>query len=136
MSYASERPSTARAMSEINITPLVDVLLTVLIIFMITTPLLTGRIVLPLAGRTDGQPVEPLVLGLSIRDSGELVLDGQATNRAALDQSLRMAAARGLPLQLEIRPEAHSSYDNLANVLAIAQNNGVRDLRVLSVRPE
>ncbi len=131
MSYASERPSNARAMSEINITPLVDVLLTVLIIFMITTPLLTQRIVLPLRGGADGKAVEPLVLGISIRDTGELMLEGQPTSRAALGQSLRVAAARGLPLQLEIRPEAHSSYDNLANVLAIAQGNGVRDLRVM-----
>ncbi|HMM67903.1 MAG TPA: biopolymer transporter ExbD [Dokdonella sp.] len=136
MSYASERPSSARAMSEINITPLVDVLLTVLIIFMITTPMLTARIVLPLRGGTDGKAAEPLVLGVSIRDTGEWLLEGQPTSRAALGQSLRIAAAKGLPLQLEIRPEAHASYDNLANVLAIAQGSGVRDLRVLGAARE
>jgi hypothetical protein len=37
-------------------------------------------------------------------------------------------------LQLEIRPEAHSSYDDLATVLAIAQRNGFNDLRVLAAR--
>lgn len=132
MSYARNRSSTSITMAEINITPLVDVLLTVLIIFMVTTPLVTKRIPFPLGSGHTPATQEPLVLGLSIRDTGELVLDGQSSNRFALDQRLRVAASSGQPLSLEIRPEAHSSYDNLANVLAIAQNNQITDLRVLS----
>ena len=137
MSFARERSTGATTIAEINITPLVDVLLTVLIIFMVTAPLVTNRIDLPLSESHSANKLpEPLILGLSIRDTGELVLEGQSTSRFALDQSLRVAAATGAPVQLEIRPEAHSSYDNLANVLAIAQNNGIHNLRVMSVRPE
>ena len=58
---------------------------------------------------------------------------GSRLSRSGLDQSLRVAAAAGVPVQLDIRPQAHSSYDNLANVLAIAQNNGIQNLRVMSV---
>ena len=133
MSFARERSTGTTTIAEINITPLVDVLLTVLIIFMITTPLLTKRIDLPLQAGDQGKAVEPRVLGLSIRDNGELVLEGQSLSRSGLDQSLRVAAAAGVPVQLDIRPQAHSSYDNLANVLAIAQNNGIQNLRVMSV---
>lgn len=135
MSFARERSTGATTIAEINITPLVDVLLTVLIIFMVTTPLLTKRIDLPLQAGDQGKAVEPRVLGLSIRDNGELVLEGQSLSRSGLDQSLRVAAAGG-PVQLDIRPQAHSSYDNLANVLATAQNNGIKNLRVMSVTPD
>ncbi|WP_092408473.1 ExbD/TolR family protein [Dokdonella immobilis] len=135
MSFARERSTGATTIAEINITPLVDVLLTVLIIFMVTTPLLTKRIDLPLQAGDQGKAVEPRVLGLSIQDNGELVLEGQSLSRSGLDQSLRVAAAGG-PVQLDIRPQAHSSYDNLANVLATAQNNGIKNLRVMSVTPD
>ncbi len=135
MSHASKRNSTAATMAEINITPLVDVLLTVLIIFMVTTPLLTRSIPFPLASGAPGK-IEPLTLDLAIRDTGELVLDGQSTSRRGLDQQLQVAAARGVPIQLDIRPEPHSSYDNLANVLAIAQNNRISGLRVVAPQGE
>ena len=136
MSYARNRSSTSIVLAEINITPLVDVLLTVLIIFMVTTPLVTRSIPFPLGTGEPSAKQEPLILGLSIRDTGELVLDRQSSSRFALDQSLRVAASGGQPLSLEIRPDAHSSYDNLANVLAIAQNNQITNLRVLSPSPD
>ena len=106
-------------------------MLTLLIIFMVTTPLVSKTIPFPL---TSGAPTitEPLTLNLSIRDTGELVLDGQSTSRRGLDQQLQVASARGVPVQLDIKPEPHSSYDNLANVLAIAQNNHISGLRVVA----
>lgn len=131
MSYARSGNSKLAMMAEINITPLVDVMLTLLIIFMVTTPLVSKTIPFPL---TSGAPTitEPLTLNLSIRDTGELVLDGQSTSRRGLDQQLQVASARGVPVQLDIKPEPHSSYDNLANVLAIAQNNHISGLRVVA----
>lgn len=131
MSYARNGNSTTALMAEINITPLVDVMLTLLIIFMLATPLVTRSIPFPL---TSGDPtkVEPLTMALSIRDTGELVLDGQSTSRLGLNQQLQIASARGIPVQLNIKPEAHSSYDNLAHVLVIAQNNQISALRVVA----
>jgi biopolymer transport protein ExbD len=123
-------------MAEINITPLVDVMLTVLIIFMISAPMITHKIAFPLNGKGEPTVNEPQVLGLSIKDTGELYLNGQPTNRAGLDTSLRIAGASGAPVRLEIRPEAHSAYENLASVLAIAQTNRISDLRVEAARAE
>lgn len=132
MLYVREGSSTP-ALAEINITPLIDVLLTVMIIFMITAPMVTGKIDFPLAGgRFDQTRLEPVVLTVSIQDSGAITLNGQTTNRLALDRSLKVAAVAGKPLQLDIKPEAHSSYDNLAQVLTIAQNNKVANLRVIA----
>ena len=135
MFYARNRVTTSPTMAEINITPLVDVLLTVLIIFMVTAPLVTRSIPFPLASG-EKTSAEPLTLALSIRDTGELVLDGQSTSRRGLDQQLQVASARGVPIQLDIKPEPHSSYDNLANVLAIAQNNRISGVRVVALQNE
>ena len=131
------KSSSSPALAEINITPLIDVLLTVMIIFMISTPLVTKKINFPLVSAIqDEERSEPLVLTVAIRDSGDITLEGQSTNRLALGQSLRAAVLAGTPLQLDIRPEAHSSYDNLAQVLTIAQNSEVSSLRVLAVQAE
>jgi biopolymer transport protein ExbD/biopolymer transport protein TolR len=136
MSSSHDRYQATDTMAQINITPLIDVLLAVLVIFMIAAPLLTGRIVLPIQNGGEHREVSPLVLGVSIRDSGELVFQGHSSSRAALDEGLRRAATGGQPIQLEIRPEAHASYEDLANVLAIAQNNGISSLRVMAVARE
>lgn len=136
MLYASDRSSTSAAMSEINITPLIDVMLTVLVIFMIAAPLLTHRIPLPF---DDGKPlpskVEPMVLDLSIRDDGGVLLQGETRTRAELELGLRAAAASGKSVQLNILPAAHSSYENLAEVLAIAHRSRITNLRVLQSEP-
>lgn len=135
MLYVRKR-STSPAMAEINITPLIDVLLTVMIIFLISAPMVTGKLTLPLASGDSTPRVDPLVLTVAIRDSGDITLEGQSTNRRALGQSLRAAVLAGTPLQLDIRPEAHSSYDNLAQVLTIAQNSEVTNLRVMAAPVE
>ncbi len=132
MSYARNRSSSSQPIAEINITPLVDVLLTVLIIFMVSAPLLIKNIPFPLGSGHQNTSQDPVVLGLTIRETGEWLLEGQPTSRFALDQSLRVISATGAPIQLDINPEAHSSYDNLASVLAIANDNKITNLRVVS----
>ena len=125
--------SSNPALAEINITPLIDVLLTVMIIFMITAPLVARKIDLPLAGGTIMEnPPEPRVFTVAIHDSGEIMLNGQSTNRLTLARSLRAAVLSGTPMQLDVRPEARSSYDNLAQILTIAKNNEVTNLRVIA----
>jgi biopolymer transport protein ExbD len=118
--------------AQINITPLDDVLLTVLIIFMVTAPLATKSIPFRLVGSDAAPKREPVVLGLSIRDRGERVLDGQSSSRFALDQRLRVAVASGLPVRLDNKPEATSSYDNHGHVLETANNNQITNLSVIA----
>lgn len=131
------KSSSSPALAEINITPLIDVLLTVMIIFLISAPLVTRKIDFPLLnGVPDKERQEPTILTVAILDSGDIMLDGLSTNRLALAQSLRAAVLAGTPLQLDIRPDAHSSYDNLAQVLTIAHNSEVSSLRVMAAPAE
>lgn len=135
MAFANDHAAASGPMAEINITPLVDVMLVLLIIFMITAPIVVKQIPFPLQPGDAPDSVKPQLLGLSITSGGGIYLDGERVSRVDLDQRLRIAAAYGA-LRLEIRPQAESSYDDLANVLAIAHNNDIRNLAVEAPRRE
>lgn len=118
--------------AEINITPLIDVMLALLAIFMIAAPVVTRQIDLPLAGaQAPPAAVEPAVLTLSIMDSGEWYLDGVAVTRAGLADRLRQRiAAAPVPPVVDVRAQAASAYDDVANALAVARASGVTHLRM------
>ncbi len=120
--FALDRESSGFA--EINVTPLVDVMLVLLIIFMIATPLVTHKQTLnfganPCAGPCP-TPTEPVTL--SIKQSGELYWNGVALNRAELAQNLAVVARQSDPPLLNLRPEARTRYELVAEVLATAKN--------------
>lgn len=130
MAYANPLRGNGTPLAEINITPLVDVMLTVLVIFMIATPIVTHQITLPLAGGDAGKRVEPKVMAVAIGGSGELRLNDLPTSRVELEMLVQVAAAGVAPVRLDIRPQAESRYEDLAEVLAMATRHGVSDLRV------
>lgn len=118
--------------AEINITPLIDVMLALLAIFMIAAPVVTRQIDLPLAGSTaPPPPIEPPLLTLSIMGAGEWYLDGMAVTRAGLADRLRthIASAPAAPV-VELRAQPTSAYDDVASALAVARASGVTQLRI------
>lgn len=118
--------------AEINITPLIDVMLALLAIFMIAAPVVTRQIDLPLAGSAaPSPPIEPPLLTLSIMGAGEWYLDGVAVTRAGLADRLKMriASAPVAPV-VELRAQPTSAYDDVASALAVARSSGVTQLRI------
>lgn len=122
--------------AEINITPLIDVMLALLVIFMIAAPVVTRQITLPLAGSDTPTQTDPAVLKLSIMDTGEWYLDGIAVSRASLAERLQrtVQAAAEAPV-LEVRAQAAAAYDDVANALAIARSSGMTHLRMAPAVP-
>ncbi|ANB19796.1 ExbD/TolR family protein [Dokdonella koreensis] len=122
--------------AEINITPLIDVMLALLVIFMIAAPVVTRQITLPLAGSDTPAQTDPAVLKLSIMDTGEWYLDGIAVSRASLAERLQrtVQAAAEAPV-LEVRAQAAAAYDDVANALAIARSSGMTHLRMAPAVP-
>lgn len=133
MTTRSLRSYAPTVQADINVTPLIDVMLALVMILMLTAPLALHRLPLPLGG-PDGATAPPRTLGLSIKSTGELYLDGTAVNRAQLASALAAAAQAEMPPVLEVHPEATTRYDDVATTLALARNSGMSAIRVEGVR--
>jgi len=115
------RNGTDAPMAEINVIPLIDVMLVLLVIFIITAPLLTHsvKIDLPRANSTPNL-TRPDNIQLGIKEEGTVYWNGEAVDAPALSQ--RMAAAGKLDPQPEvhIRADATAKYQIIAEVMAAA----------------
>ena len=123
------RPQTAIA--EINITPLIDVMLALLLIFMLAAPIVAQRIALPIAPNTSKAP-EPKTLELAISENGAYTLDGVELSRSLLDAQLRVEVAAHRDVMVKVRPAPHAPYSTVAAALASARNAGVDALGIES----
>jgi biopolymer transport protein ExbD len=119
--------SSGGPMSEINVTPLVDVMLVLLIIFMITAPLMSHRITveLPTANPkvTDTEPVEPM--DLAIKPDGTLYLNDIEVTEAELKAQFAVAAAKSPQPELQIRADKTTEYKIVRKVLGSAKEQGM-----------
>jgi biopolymer transport protein ExbD len=117
---------SGRPMAEINMIPLIDVMLVLLIIFIVTAPLLTHsiRINLPKAS-TQVNVEKPETVTLSIDATGTLFWDNVQIDDAKLAANLSAAAHRNPQPELHLRAEKTTQYQRLAEVMSAAQNAGV-----------
>ncbi len=124
--------SSAGAKCDMNVVPLIDVLLVLLIIFMVTAPLLSFevQIDLPQPSKDQKEPEKdpPKPIRLRIDAAGALYWDNLPLPRAALEPSLQIETigkvAEDQPM-LEIEASPDAEYQVLAEVLATAKNVGV-----------
>ncbi len=119
----------AQPVAEINTTPLVDVMLVLLVIFMITLPLITHRLAVDLPETQANAPsaaANPAPVELGIDANGQLFWNGVALAGEA-DLELRLQeAARGEPKpELHLHADKGTPYQRLAEVMAAAQRNGL-----------
>ena len=113
-------------MNEINMTPLVDVMLVLLIIFIITIPVVqhTVKVELPHASSArDKTPPENLQL--AIDRQGQFFLGPQAVAADALEDALREHAAKDPQPQLYIRGDKKAAYEHVAEAMTAAQRAGL-----------
>ena len=126
MAFTTAR-TASDTMSEMNITPLVDVMLVLLVIFMVTAPLMDFRIPMSLSHPTDPPPPpsEPVVLGV---ERGDLFrLAGNPISAHALPAALdAMSRDRpGFLLRIEVDPEA--DYQSAATGLGAVDRSGIEN---------
>jgi len=120
-------------MAEINMIPLVDVMLVLLVIFIITAPLLTHgvKIDLPRASSTPNL-TRPDHISLAIDGGGQMYWNGTPIDRTALAQRVA-AAARGEPQpELHVRADRATQYQVLAEVMATATKAGLTRIGFVS----
>ena len=122
-------------MSEINMTPLVDVMLVLLIIFMITAPVLKHAVNIDLP-KVSQQPlqVKPQTVSLSIRADGAYLLDNQPVDDAALAAQLTQMQQQLSQAQLQIRGDKAVPYERVARAMAMAQRAGWTNMAFVTDR--
>jgi len=116
-------------MMDINMTPLIDVMLVLLIMFIITIPVMTHAVKLDMP-RASNAPsnVQPVVINLEIDFDGTVLWNGTPVEIESLEGYFRREAANDPQPELHIRPSKRAKYDVVARVLASAQRNGMRKI--------
>jgi len=122
-----ERSSAAQPMSEINVTPLVDVMLVLVVIFILTAPLLASSIRLQLP-RADGtQPgATARAVTVALDAAGQAYVDDIPMDAAALEQRLKQIAAQNPDTEVQLRADASVPYGRVVQVMGAAQAAGLQ----------
>ena len=123
--------STGGVMAEINVTPLVDVMLVLLIIFMITAPLAAHKIKveLPIASLErppDEAASQPITL--TVRDTGDLYWNDEPITEVTMQAQLRVVAQRQPQPEVQIRADKGTEYQVIQTVMGDAKNAGIAKL--------
>ena len=130
MAFASNTGSGP--MADINVTPLVDVMLVLLIIFMVTAPALSYQIQVDLPQRSLNPPPKvdnpPDPIRLRIEAGGTVTWNNSPMPISVLQSSLEVEAERSVQPTLEIETDPDAQYEMLAKVLSRAKNSGMEKI--------
>lgn len=129
MAFGSSPDESDEVMNEINMTPLVDVMLVLLIIFIITVPVLKHAVNVDLP-RASNEPelVKPQTISLSITADGQYHWDKDVVSALELEQRLQAAAAQEPQPDLHIHGDKEARYEPIAQAMAAAQRVGLRKI--------
>jgi biopolymer transport protein TolR len=121
-----ERTPGAQPMSDINVTPLVDVMLVLVVIFIITAPLLASSIKLDLPKTDAAQTSQvPKFVTVVIDKSAQVFLNDQKTDLTALADSLKKSAAANPDTEVQLRADEAVAYGRVVEVMGVAQKAGL-----------
>lgn len=116
-------------MIEMNMTPLIDVMLVLIIMLIITIPIQNHAINLNMPANTPTQTAPPTVVNIDINADGAILWNGKVVpDHAALENQLRDVAAMPDQSELHLRPNKLVAYKTVASVMAAAQRLGVTKL--------
>ena len=128
--FARPQPQAA-AIAGINITPLVDVMLVLLVIFMVTMPIRSESIGLTLPGVSTEKPLpKPEPVQLQVQADGSALLDGVRVELPALTAELRAQHSQAPKAVLSLDGSGEAEYRAFAFALAAARNAGYRDIAI------
>lgn len=118
--------TNSQPVAEINMIPMIDVMLVLLVIFIIAAPLMTHAVKVELpraASQVDASPQEPV--RIAIGADGELSWNGEAVSRTQLTARLKEAAARSPQPELHILADQAGPYRHIAEVMAETSRLGL-----------
>ena len=121
-----ERSGSSQPMSEINMTPLIDVMLVLLVIFIITAPLMSSSLRLDLP-KTAGANVgaAPAFVSVAVNPAGQLFWGDEAVSDADLQARVRQTAQRNPATELQLRADKSVPYGRIAELIGLVQDGGL-----------
>ena len=125
-------------MAEINVTPLVDVMLVLLIIFMITAPLMSHKVKVDLPEANlerkeeKAPPVPPITL--AVKEDGSLFWNDQPIGKDLLESRLSIEAQKTPQPQINVRGDKTTKYRIVNEVVQIAQAQGMRKVGFVAIK--
>ena len=120
------RTPQAKPFSEINVTPLVDVMLVLLVIFILTAPLLTSAIRLDLPQSQASQAGEaPESITLSLTTTGDIFINDKPVSMAELPNALQQVAILKPQVEVQLRADQAVPYGQVLNLMGLAQQAGL-----------
>jgi len=129
MAFGSFGERDEQLMAEINTTPLVDVMLVLLIIFMVTAPLFTHAVKIDLPqAQSQLNPEKPDTIALAIDAAGRVHWNNEAVEVSALAERFQAAAARDPQPELHLRADRDTRYEVIARIMADAQRAGLKKI--------
>ncbi len=124
-------------MADINVTPMVDVMLTLLVIFIITAPLLTPAIKIDLPSeKSKPAPEKPETILLSINEKGAIFWNNEQIQNEDLNSKLYLAAKKVPVPELHVRADKFTHYGVIAHVMSAAQSNGLLKIGFVTDLPK
>jgi biopolymer transport protein TolR len=121
-----ERTQLPQPMSDINMTPLVDVMLVLVVIFIITAPLLASSIRLDLPGTDAAKPNDaPRFVTVALDAKGQLFLNDRPVTAAELAQKLADSGRSNPDTEVQLRADQTVPYGRIVEVMGAAQKAGL-----------
>ncbi len=128
-----ERAVGEPPMSDINMTPLIDVMLVLLVIFMITAPLMASSLKLELPRSDAAQPgAAPAYVVLAMGADGALFLGDEPIARDALASRLKDAAREQPELEVQLRADRSVAYGRVAELIGVLQQAGLNRIAFIA----
>ena len=131
-----ERPNTEVPMSDINVTPLVDVMLVLLVIFILTAPLLTSAIRLDLPKADGAQAGQaPVAVTLVVNRQGQVFVNDQSVDLPQLAVQLKAMAVQRPDTEVQLRADQTVPYGRVVEVMGVAQKAGLSRIGFVADAP-
>ena len=131
-----ERTVGAPPMSDINMTPLIDVMLVLLVIFMITAPLMVTKVKvdLPKAAGAAGQQV-PAFISVVVDKTGQVFLDDRLYDITVVAQRLQDAALKNASTEVQLRADSAVPYGRVVEIMGLAHKAGLTRIGFVAEAP-
>lgn len=135
MAIQLQNDDEACEMSEINVTPLVDVMLVLLVVFIVTAPLLAQavRVKLPETVQTEPAPDQHITI-LSVDSQGQPAIDDKPVTLESLEVELEALLEQNPDLDLQLQADRSAVFESVARVMAIAQRSGIGKLSFVTLQ--